>query len=138
MTFLFSLFQVIIDKFYTDDSVRESGTLAQLKCLINQTNFDTKATHSHHADSAIIDLVNACHVFAAIMKYFDMHDVEDRRKLLIHQIEKVGADRKAAFLHQHISAIVDQYIFNPLMQMLDGIEDNHPADSNQHVPELIG
>ncbi len=115
---------MIIGKFYNERGMRDGGTLSQLKCLINRSNFDTKATRGYHADAAFIDLVTDCHMLAAAMKYFEMADIEDHPKLITPALEMTTDDRKRAFLRHHVGQIVDRYIFNHMSQALSNIEDN--------------
>ena len=69
--------QVIWKRLYSFYSVREKGTLHQLKNVINRTNLKAKPKDSVNATHDFITLVTTCHIISAAMQLMKMTELKD-------------------------------------------------------------
>lgn len=113
-----------MDRYYNTASSHESGTLFQLKCLIERKNVDTKVSKDYHADAAFFDMVVDCHVVAAAMKHLNMDSINDRPAGM-QRVEIMSTEAKAAHLQQIAREIVERFMFRVMTEVIDGIADEN-------------
>ena len=69
--------QVIWKRLYTSYSLRDKGTLYQLKNVINRTNLKANPKDSANATHDFISLVTTCHILSASMQLMKMNELKD-------------------------------------------------------------
>ena len=115
--------EVIMEKFYKPNSVREGGTLFQLRSLIDRRNVGQEVRHRYHAVSDFIDLVTDSHVITASMTFLDMSTLDTSPAAIPNHVNIMTNDSKKLFLHDLVGQIVDHFIFKEFSKNLAIIQD---------------
>ena len=104
--------QVIWKRLYSSYSVREKGTLHQLKNIINRTNLKAKAKDSVNATHDFITLVTTGHILSAAMQLMKMSELKDMpvSELVDENTWMLPAVERKQILSRISRKIVDTYI----------------------------
>ncbi|XP_033738678.1 uncharacterized protein LOC117326153 isoform X3 [Pecten maximus] len=119
--------QAMMDRFYKPGSARETGTLYQLRNVINRRNVTKNVSADYHAVGSFIDLVTSAHVIAAALKAFGMDSIEDPCPKVPLFTESADEGSKKRLLDKIVGEIVDTFFLNSLTVTVNRIEDDETA-----------
>jgi hypothetical protein len=117
-----------MDRFYKTASARETGTLYQLRNVINRRNVGSSASANYHAVGSFVDLVTSAHVIAAAMKAFGMSNIDDPCPKIPLFFDAADEVSKKRLLDNIVGDMVDRFFLNSLAVTVNRIEDNEDAN----------
>lgn len=112
----------MIDRFYKVASARETGTLYQLRNVINRKNVVKNASADYHAVGSFIDVVTTAHVIAAALKAFGMSNIDDPCPKIPKFTDLADKDSKKRLLDKIVREMVDTFFLNSLAVAVNWIE----------------
>lgn len=103
---------MIWKRLYSSYSVREQGTLYQLKNIINRTNLKANPKDSVNATHEFITLVTTCHILSAVMQLMKMSELNDipDDELVDEETWMLPAEERKHILSQISHKVVDTYV----------------------------
>jgi len=124
MIFLAVIYHILMK----DTSIREGGTLAQLRALINRMNVKMPVKHNYHATAGFFDFIFEMFVVAAVMVLCKMSKPDDVPYFYDDLIDAPKEEKKQ-FLGKMCSKIVNKHVFHNLTETIGPIADGQIADS---------
>ena len=103
---------MIWKRLYSSYSVREQGTLYQLKNVINCTNLKANPKDSVNASHEFITLVTTSHILSAVMQLMNMSELNDlpNHELVDEETWMLPAQERKHILSQISHKVVDTYV----------------------------
>jgi L1 cell adhesion molecule like protein len=105
-----SFLGVIYNRLYTNESKGDSGTMSQLKNLINRTNVPVKPKQNVNAADHFFQVVVIAHVIAATLHFFYMNDVHDTPADFLSLLEDTNSPQSQQQFHSAIVKMISCYV----------------------------